>query len=294
MTSSNSQASYADNLSPIPLAQLRADCDNCFGLCCAALPFAASSDFAADKAAGQPCPQLRDDYRCGIHGELRDQGYRGCTVYDCFGAGQKLSRLTFRGRGWREEPEAAPRMFEAFPIAWQLQELLWYLSEASSLEAVVDRPIREKLLQALREIEELTLQEPDSLLRVSVSACRAEVNPLLLEASELARASARAAFKGPLRTPKKAGRGADLVGAKLRQADLRCANLRGAWLIAADLREADLRQADLIGADLRDADLRGADLTGALFVSQSQLNSAKGDRSTRIPARLARPFHWEE
>ena len=38
---------------------LRADCGSCFGLCCVALPFAASADFAVDKAAGQPCANLR-------------------------------------------------------------------------------------------------------------------------------------------------------------------------------------------------------------------------------------------
>ena len=46
---------------------LRADCGSCFGLCCVALAFAASADFAIDKAAGQPCPNLRADFRCGIH-----------------------------------------------------------------------------------------------------------------------------------------------------------------------------------------------------------------------------------
>ena len=51
---------------------------------------------------------------------------------------------------------------------------------------------------------------------------------------------------------------ADLSGANLRCADLRCANLRG-----ADLSDADLRCANLRGADLSDADLRGADLRGA-------------------------------
>ncbi|WP_435798157.1 pentapeptide repeat-containing protein [Streptomyces decoyicus] len=53
-----------------------------------------------------------------------------------------------------------------------------------------------------------------------------------------------------------------------------------------------MRTADLIGADLRDADLGGADLTGALFLTQAQLNAAKGDAATRLPAALSRPAHW--
>jgi hypothetical protein len=72
--------------------ELRADCASCFGLCCVALPFARSADFAADKPAGRPCANLREDFRCGIHGRLRDKGYQGCTVFDCFGASRYRRR----------------------------------------------------------------------------------------------------------------------------------------------------------------------------------------------------------
>ncbi|MDR3081083.1 MAG: pentapeptide repeat-containing protein, partial [Streptomyces sp.] len=44
---------------PADRSDLRADCSSCFALCCVALPFAASADFAIDKAAGTPCPNLR-------------------------------------------------------------------------------------------------------------------------------------------------------------------------------------------------------------------------------------------
>jgi len=73
---------------------LQGDCENCFGMCCVALPFAASSDFAMNKEAGKPCQNLREDFRCGVHSSLRERGFRGCTVYDCFGAGQKVSQMT--------------------------------------------------------------------------------------------------------------------------------------------------------------------------------------------------------
>ncbi len=78
--------------------RLQADCENCFGLCCVALPFAASADFAIDKDAGKPCENLQSDFRCGIHNSLRQRGFRGCTVYDCFGAGQKVPNYLRRSR----------------------------------------------------------------------------------------------------------------------------------------------------------------------------------------------------
>jgi uncharacterized protein YjbI with pentapeptide repeats len=120
-----------------------------------------------------------------------------------------------------------------------------------------------------------------------VAAHRDDVAALLLRASELVRATAP-------RRKKRDYRGADLIGARLKGSDLRGADLRGAYLIAADLKGADLRLADVIGADLRDADLSGADLTGSLFLTQAQLNSARGDAATGLPPSLSRPTHWDQ
>ncbi|MEV7343483.1 pentapeptide repeat-containing protein [Streptomyces sp. NPDC093544] len=263
---------------------LEADCGACFGLCCVALPFTRSADFAIDKPAGKPCPNLRTDSRCGIHTELRQKGFTGCTVYDCFGAGQKVSQLTFGGRDWREGTrEQAQQMFDVFPVVRQLHELLWYLQEALTLPAA--QPLHADLRDALDRTEHLTHRTPEELGELDVGAHRQEVNVLLLRTSELMRA-------GVGRGSKKDRRGADLMGARLKGADLRGAGLRGAYLIAADLTGADLRGADLIGADLRDTDLTDADLTGAFFLTQPQLNAARGSAGTKLPESLTRPGHW--
>ncbi|MET4923175.1 pentapeptide repeat-containing protein [Streptomyces sp. PSRA5] len=261
---------------------LLADCGSCFGLCCVALPFAASTDFAVDKKAGQPCSNLRTDFRCGIHTRLRDEGFQGCTVYDCFGAGQQVSQVTFGGTSWRDDPGSAPSMYAAFAVMRQLHELLRYLTDALTMEGA--RSLDADLRAALDATGRLAASDAETLLELDVAGHRAGVNELLLRTSELVRSG--------VRRKRMDRRGADLMGAKLRGADLRGANLRGAYLIAADLRGADLRMADLIGADLRDADLRGADLTGALFLTQSQLNAARGDAATVPPAALACPSHW--
>ncbi|WP_433365484.1 pentapeptide repeat-containing protein [Streptosporangium sp. CA-115845] len=263
-------------------SRLRADCANCFGLCCVALPFAASADFAIDKDAGKPCVNLRADFRCGIHANLRERGFPGCTVFDCFGAGQQVSQVTFGGQDWRQAPGTARRMFEVFPVMRQLHELLWYLTEALALPQA--RPIHDDLRHALDDTERLTRGSAETLVETDVAAVRQGVNALLLRTSELVRAEV------PGR--KRNHRGADLIGARLKGANLRGANLRGAYLIAADLRNADLRTADLIGVDLRDADLRGADLTGSIFLTQAQVNAARGDAATTLPAALIRPAHW--
>ncbi|GIH27526.1 hypothetical protein Aph01nite_58360 [Acrocarpospora phusangensis] len=264
------------------LEELRADCGRCFALCCVAPAFAKSADFAVDKPAGRPCANLRDDFRCGIHADLRQRGFSGCTVFDCLGAGQKVAQITYGGRDWRRSPEIATEMFEVFAVMRQLHELLRYLAEALTLDAC--RPIRADLEPVLKKTERHSLESPEEILRLDFGALRQEVNGLLLQASELARAR----FPG-----RRELRGADLMGAALKGVDLRGASLRGAYLIGADLRGADLRGADVIGADLRGANLAGADLTGAVFLVQSQLDAARGDAATRLAPSFRHPAHWQ-
>jgi len=261
---------------------LRADCGRCFGLCCVAPVFSASADFAIDKPAGHPCPHLQLSFRCGIHEDLRGHGFRGCAVYDCFGAGQQVSQVTFGGRDWRRGPQSAQQMYQVFAIMRQLHELLWYLVAALGLPPA--RSVHGELRRALTATEAMTRGPAEALLRLDTDRHRAEVNALLLTTSELVRARVPG--------PKPDYRGADLTGVSLSNADLKGVSLRGSRLIGADLRRADLNLADLTGADLRGADLRGADLTTSLFLTQSQLDAAEGDSGTRLPPPLTRPAHW--
>ncbi len=142
------------------------------------------------------------------------------------------------------------------------------------------------------ETEHLTHLSPDSLLELDVAEHRAGVNTLLLKTSELVRVEARLGQKAHSGRQKTFTQGAELIAADLRRIDLRGANLRGAYLIAADLRGTDLTGTDFIGADFRDTDLRGADLTKSIFLTQAQIDAAKGDVSTKLPSTLTRPTHW--
>ncbi|HEV2778788.1 MAG TPA: pentapeptide repeat-containing protein [Actinophytocola sp.] len=269
-------------MAELPLSSLRADCPNCFGLCCVATTFRASADFAIDKPAGQACPNLRPDFLCGIHDRLRERGFAGCTVFDCFGAGQKVAQETFGGRDWRAAPQTAGRMFAVFGTMRRLHELLWYLTEALTLGPAAT--LHTELRRTLDEIERRTREPAETLERLDVSAYRRDIGTLLRHASSLARAGAPRESVDFSR--------ADLIGKDLRGADLHGANLHGALLIGADLAGADLRLADLLGADLRATKLAGADLSTAIFLTQSQLDAATGDRATTLPRSLRRPAHW--
>jgi hypothetical protein len=258
---------------------LRADCSRCAGLCCVAPPFAASADFAFDKPAATPCRHLQPDFRCGIHDRLRPAGMPGCTVFDCFGAGQRITQQTFGGRTWREAPELAAAQFAVLPVVRQLHEMLWYLAEALALPEAA--PLNEDVRAMRTRTEELAAGTADELRSLDAGGHRRVVGELLSHVSDRVR--------GPGEADR---RSADLVGRKLRSADLRGASLRGALLIGADLRGADLHRADLLGADLRGADVRGTDLSTCLFLTQPQVSAARGDAATAIPAVLRRPEHW--
>jgi uncharacterized protein YjbI with pentapeptide repeats len=244
--------------------------------------FAVSAEFAIDKAAGRPCPNLRADFRCSIHDRLRPSGFGGCGAYDCFGAGQKVAQDTFGGRDWRGDAGVGKRMFAAFLVMRQLHELLWYVREALSLGPA--DPLPAQLSSAWEAIERCTNLGADKLVKLNVGKLRRTTNPLLVRTSEQVRS-----ITGRLGPEL---RGADLIGKNLDGADLRRASLRGAGLIGATLRGADLRGADLTGADLRGADLAGARLGTAIFLTQAQVELAKGDAATGLPGSLARPAHW--
>jgi Pentapeptide repeats (8 copies) len=256
----------------VPAPELVADCARCAGLCCVAPAFTRSADFALDKPAGTPCRHLDAAFGCGIHADLRERGFPGCTVFDCLGAGQRVVQETFGGRDWRREPELAAPMFAAFATVRALHELLFLLDEAQRrAPSDAGRAVLDRVLAAAG-------RDAAGLAEVDLAGLHAAVDPVLRAASARVRGTAPAAARR------------DLSGRRLR--DLHAADLRGALLLGADLRGADLRRADLLGADLRGADLSGADASTALFLTPMQLAAARGDTATRIPPHLARPGHW--
>jgi uncharacterized protein YjbI with pentapeptide repeats len=270
--------------------ELRVHCEKCFGLCCIALYFSASEGFPTNKDAGKPCINLKSDFTCSVHKNLRSKGLKGCTAYDCFGAGQKVAQITYGGHSWGQYPESAKQMFEAFLIMRQLHEMLWYLTEAFVLQR--DQAVKEEIGLIIDKTEQLTLLKAESLLAVDIEAHRVKVNALLKSTSELVRAKARSVKNTSSKGRKGSSRRLDYFGADLRKINLIGADLRGACLIAANLRGVDLSGADFIGADLRDADLSGANLTNSIFITQAQINTAKGDSQTKLPIRLVRPNYW--
>lgn len=109
--------------------RFRADCNRCCGLCCVAPSFEEQQGFGFSKPAHSPCSYLKADFRCGIHSELTVRGFPACRAFDCYGAGQRVTRL-FGAQFWKDSPQGSVRMFQAYSLYRALHELLAMLELA--------------------------------------------------------------------------------------------------------------------------------------------------------------------
>jgi len=144
--------------------ELRADCKRCQALCCIALSFERSSWFAFDKAADVPCPHLlTTTWTCSIHSELEARGQSGCAVYDCYGAGQRVTQL-LPGVRATDGAGQARRLTQAFRTLRRVHEqrLLLHTAGRLPLSAEHERE-RTRLLSELEptHMTEQTLEELD-------------------------------------------------------------------------------------------------------------------------------------
>lgn len=263
---------------------LKIDCGNCFGFCCIALYFSKVDGFPKDKRSGEACVNLNSDFTCKVHNDLRKKGLKGCTSYDCFGAGQKVAKVTYDGVSWCESPELAEEMFNVFLVMRQLHEMLWYLGMVYSLEK--EETLRNMSSIIIQETNEITLLKPEALLKLNLDIHREKVNEVLRKASN----QIRSKFVG--KNNKTLSK--NNIGKNLKNVNLRGADLSGALLIAADLSDNDLSGANLIGADMRDTNIKGANLDNSIFITQQQVNSANGDENTKLPASLTIPGYWSK
>lgn len=224
-----------------------------------------------DKAGGTPCVNLDTKDRCKVHADLRETGWRGCTIFECFGAGQHVSQVTYGGRSWRDPSVNRGEMAAVFSAMRLIHEMLFHLDDALARVAhATGGELRDRLCH-------LRGAPREDVLAVDLDNLIEEVGEVLAEVSAEVRGRADARIF-------------DMAGRDLRREVLLDSNFRGTLLIAADLRGVDLGRADMLGADLRDARLEGADLSEVLFLTQPQVNAARGDAATRIPARLRHPW----
>ena len=140
------------------------------------LPFSAVSGFGIDKPGGTPCPNLADDDRCSIHATLRRDGWAAASTFDCFGAGQQVSQVTYGGVSWREHDDLG-EMAAVLSVMRLLHEMLAHLTEVGR------RSPDHGDVRARDEIVGLTGATPTELLALDLDDLHDRVGAALAEAA---------------------------------------------------------------------------------------------------------------
>ncbi len=275
MTNKRTENKYADYA-----LKLKIDCKNCSGLCCVSLYCTKTDGFPANKEAGIPCAYLDSDNGCNIHSKLSEKNYKGCIAYDCFGAGQRATQLCLTDGTWRTNPKQADMIFETFMIVFQLHQMLWYLVEAFQLTS--DNKLKSTIDELIQENEQITEMLSENCSKTDLSAYRLKVNTVLKQISNAISISTSTSRHSDMM----------YLGKNFKKANLDGIDFSMSLMIAANFTGCSLKKTNFLGADIRDANVRDTDLSESIFLTQMQINSAIGNKNTRLPDYLSRPAAW--
>jgi len=261
---------------------MKSDCSKCSGLCCTALYFSKMDGFPKDKVSGQPCVNLLKDYRCKIHSQLEKQNMKGCIGYDCFGAGQQVTQVIYQGQTWNDIPNQSTEIFDVFIMVFQLYQIRYYLIEAMTL--ISAKPLEQSIKCLIEENIKMCHDHPQSILSLDLEQYRHRANHILKQVCKLLQQSIHSENK---KVP------ANLLGGNFKGQDMSGADLSTKLLIAANFEKSLFHGTIFLGADTRDSNFNNADLSEAVFLTQGQVNSAKGNRYTKLPYHLDYPPTWK-
>lgn len=261
---------------------MKIDCKKCSGLCCTALYFSKTEGFPNDKPAGKPCTNLMSDYGCAVHNKLMQYNLKGCMAFDCLGAGQKVTSDIYGGVSWKNQPERAEEIFRVFLAVWQLHQMVWYLAEAAAI--IPAEELADQITALIGEYQNMTALSPMEILQIDIEEYRTRVNKILKKASELVVQSV---------APGKTDKRSDNMGRNFKKANLNGRDFSMSLLIAANLEGCSLYGTNFLGADMRDTNIQNADLRESIFLTQAQVNAARGNEHTKLPDTLSRPIAWK-
>ena len=111
---------------------LTSDCSQCTALCCITMGFFAEQGFGFNKPANTPCPHLSTDFKCTIHAERAAAGFGGCIMYDCHGAGQRVTRAFHLKLALSRPQRETNKVVELFRRVQTMHEMMALLHTAIS------------------------------------------------------------------------------------------------------------------------------------------------------------------
>lgn len=261
----------------------RINCGSCCGLCCVALYFTKSDGFPKDKKAGIACKNLQTDYKCKVYSQLSKHGLKGCMAYDCFGAGQYITRYIQDLPNWLTIPQKeAETIFQAFLVVMRVYQTLWYLSQCLILQ----------LPRSEKEQAKSLIDEGNALIEISLERLAVlDPQPFCEKANNYLKHICTI-FQSYFPNSRK-GSSKDYIGKNMKQKNLSGKDFRMSLLIAANLEQSNLYGANFLGSDTRDTNICNTDLSQSLFLTQIQINSAIGNHKTILPPYLHKPEMWD-
>ncbi|MFQ8705614.1 MAG: pentapeptide repeat-containing protein [Thomasclavelia sp.] len=259
------------------ILQLKTNCSQCSGLCCTALFFFKIDGFPKDKKAGQPCHNLLNDFRCKIHTQLKEKKLKGCIGYDCFGAGQYVTQYIYQGQTYKDLPNQANEIFDVFIIVFQLFQIRYYLLEVLTLDISSKR--KDEIKNLIIENKKICSYPAFKLANFNIKVYKDEINPILKQICLQIRGNKKSY--------------STFLAKNFKGEDMSGLDLSMKLLIAANFNSCKFDNTIFLGADTRDTDFSNADLKKALFLTQGQVNSARGNLNTKLPSHLSYPMSWK-
>lgn len=264
------------------LELLKINCTECSGLCCTALFFSKMDGFPDNKKAGKPCINLQNNYSCKIHSELGNLNMKGCIGYDCLGAGQHVTKCIYRGETWKTSKEKSQEIFDVFVIVFQLYQIRYFLEESKII--IPAKELWNDIQSLIDENEAVCNSTPQHIIGTDIESYRNKANIILKQVCD----SVLNCFKNSENNQL-----TDFLGRNLKKRDMSGLDLSMKLLIAANFDSCVFDGTVFLGADTRDANFSNADLREAVFLTQGQINSAKGNRNTKLPKHLEYPALWK-
>lgn len=259
------------------------NCKKCSGLCCVALYFTKSDGFPKDKEAGAACKNLQLDYKCKVYSKLSQQKLKGCMSYDCFGAGQYVTHHLKSLPNWHSiSPKEADKIFNSYLVALRVHQTLWYLSQCLILR--LPQSEKEQAKSLINEGIESIKKPLETLAVLDTRPFCEKSNKYLKHICEIYQAH----FSNTNKMQSQ-----NYMGKNMKQKNLAGKDFSMSLLIAANLEQATLYGTNFLGADMRDTNVRNTDLSQCLFLTQIQINTAKGNSHTVLPPYLYRPKVWD-
>ncbi len=112
---------------------LRADCSRYVGLCCVVPAFRAVQGFGFDKPPHEKCTHLARDSRCAIHEDRVARGFVACVGFDCYGAGQRVTKELGVTLTWLGPADKVAVLSAAYSSFLVLHRLMASLTVAATI-----------------------------------------------------------------------------------------------------------------------------------------------------------------